>query len=773
MRSLHRPSLLLTFIISTITVMFIFEKCPTAMAYDNNQSINNTSFARLKKKCKNKMMIKTKKGINLTKCKAECTKTSKCTAVEFKFVANGSKKNTCRLFRRCDGDHRGGNCPTGKGKTCTLKKKMKVDSNIQYTVKACVANGVGQPCKLVTVPDLRFTEQPTENSCEENNGQKGSITYADLMLPPGKALFVEVTTNVSEQNSSRGFFVRPTRLTSNWGMATVSEKTASFYLADTGQFSVEFAPDSTWRNYNKVKNFDALMLFVNPKIVLPKKLIPISPDTTKKVINLGPNKKYLFVAGIDYDWGRDQVFKVHDNTSVFFEQGAHVKARIVQTEKKVNNVLLKGYGTLDVHYDLKSDVVGVSDDATRQNVGIYGKNIRVSGLTLINTNPTCGLFGYCLNINANWSPLNNDKDVYFDAWDLQLKDPPYKFHQAHCQKNNMDDSPNTDFTNCPTSHDDGQKVSYVKCMTWQLGHDGLNAGEWGTVEKSFIRVNDDAIKPWDSNGVYKDITIWQLMLGWPINFGWWNWNKPDVDTVVDSIYVIHNQNWATSSGWPETKSGQCVVGGVYGSGAVKQRYRLSNIFVETAASCAIGLEISKKAYSRHLTPDGCVGSMLDMKIEGIYFDEDFYKIGDYNNFLSGETNPKKACDGNLSGKIENMVISGLVAGRPMSSSDFTVDDDTVPGLTFEDIIVDPNESYRNNYKKYMNKNAYNGGNGGTEIDIDGTEVLSYLQCIDRCQSDWSCECVVFNPSDSMCFKRSKCNPTSFETDTNYDVYVRQ
>lgn len=648
-------------------------------------------------------------------------------------------------------------------------------TNALYSIKACLVDGVGQAsCTPVLVDDIRYMKQPAANSCEEREGQKGSVTYVDLLLPQGKVLYVEVSTYVPGQSGARGFFVRPTRKTRNWGIAQLANggTQAFFYLADTGQFSVEFASDSLWRNQNQATTFDALMLFVNPVVIIPNSntLIEISPGSNSVFENLGPNKDYLFKAGVNYDWGRDHVFKVHDNTQVYFEKGAYVRARIVQTEKKVKNIILKGYGTLDVHYDLEDDEIGISDDATRQNVGIYGKNIQVYGLTLINTNPTCGLFGYCLNINANWSPLTND-DKPFDAFDLQLKDPPFAFRQAHCQEKNMDDSPNTDFTNCPTSREEGQKVSYVKCMTWQLGHDGLNAGKWGTVENSFVRTVDDAIKPWDSHGIYNDITIWQLTLGWPINFGWWNWNQPDVDTVIDSIYVIHNHNWVTSPNWPENQSGQCIVGGIYGSGAVKQRYQLSNIFVETAASCAVGLQISKNAYSRHPTPEGCVGNMNDMEINGIYFDEEFYQTGGYNNFLSGETAPEPGCTGDLSGKIKNMSISGLVAGRPLSKSDFIVDDSTVPNLTFG-TAPDPNARDRK-YVKYANENAYE-RNGGVEIDIDAVTVRSLDQCQDRCSSDWSCECVVYRSSNSNCWKRSRCIPTEFDNgDGTLDVYVRQ
>lgn len=664
----------------------------------------------------------------------------------------------------------------------SIDEAASVEPKEKYVVKSCLTNGIGKPCLGGASPakvDLSVTKQTANvKKCEDAVGQDGSVAYADLELPSNsegdKALLVEVTTKIDGQSTKNGFFVRPTRLTRYWGKPTVSNdyKTVSFYLADTGQFSVEFVSDSTWRNYDEVTNFDALMLFVNPEMEIPDVdgLIPITNESDEVYEDLGPNKSYVFEKDVEYDWGADHVFKVHDNTNVYFEKGSHVRGRIVQTEKKVKNVKLFGLGTLDVHYDLDFDLVGVSGEATRQNVGIYGKNIEVTGLTLLNTNPTCGSFGYCLNINANWSPLT-DKNDPFDASELQ-NDPPYKFRPAHCQDNNMNDSPNTDLSNCPTSHKDGQHVSYVKCMTWQMGRDGLNAGKWGTVEKSFVRTIDDGIKPWDSHGIYKDITIWQLTLGWPINFGWWNWNQPDVDTSLDSIYVIHNHNWATSSGWPETKSGQCVVGGVYGSGAVKSGYRLSNIFVETAASCAVGLEISNDAYSRHLTPEGCVGNMVDMKIEGMYFDEEFYQTGGYTNYLSGEKNPREGCDGDVSGKIENMVICGSVAGRPLERSDFIVKDNTVTGLLFDDPPPDPHPS-EPHYEKHSSKNSFKGSGAGVEIDKSGVEVFSWTQCLDRCQSDWTCDCVVYDPFDSMCWKRSQCEPAEFDSDQDYDVYVRQ
>ena len=246
--------------------------------------------------------------------------------------------------------------------------------------------------------------------------------------------------------------------------------------------------------------------------------------------------------------------------------------------------------------------------------------------------------------------------------------------------------------------------------------------------------------------------------------------------MIDSISVIHNHNWVTSPNWPETESGQCVIGGIYGSGAVKERYRLSNIFVETAASCAVGLKKKKNAYSRHPTPEGCVGNMNDMRIDGIYFDENFYQIGGYNNFISGENNPNPGCSGNLSGKVQNMSISGIVAGRPLSRSDFIVKSNSVSNLMFGS-ASDPNAQDRK-YQKYENRNAHggskrNGGSGGIEIDANGVSTQSHLECQDRCQSDWSCDCVVYRRSDSTCWKRSQCTVSKFgKGDGDYDVYMR-
>ena len=70
------------------------------------------------------------------------------------------------------------------------------------------------------------------------------------------------------------------------------------------------------------------MLFVNPIQSLPSSnAVLISPTVqpdSDSAVELGPNRAYVFAAGVTYDWGEDVAFEVHDNTAIFFETGAYV-----------------------------------------------------------------------------------------------------------------------------------------------------------------------------------------------------------------------------------------------------------------------------------------------------------------------------------------------------------------------------------------------------------------------------------------------------------------
>lgn len=139
----------------------------------------------------------------------------------------------------------------------------------------------------------------------------------------------------------------------------------------------------------------------------------------------------------------------------------------------------------------------------------------------------------------------------------------------------------------------------------------------------------------------------------------------------------------------------------------------------------------------------------------------------FGNYLSGEPNPESACTGNLAGRIEGFIVSGQVAGSPLSASDFIVQG-TVSGFVANG-AADPHPIPE--YTLHANKNAYS-GNGAEEIDADGVQVTSSEQCMARCHRDWSCDCVVFHRSTATCWKRRNCLAGQFDNDNNYDVYMR-
>ena len=178
----------------------------------------------------------------------------------------------------------------------------------KFEVKTCLVDAVGLSCVPQPVENLRYQRQPVQStSCDATVGQKGSLSFVDLTLPSAQVLFVQVTTAVPGQSTAGGFFIRPTRISQQWGNATLGATgtTASFYLADTGQFSVEFAASTMWTNIEQANNFEALMLFVNPEWTVDKAATLIQPGSDLRV--LGPNKAFRFGAGLTYDWKEDTV----------------------------------------------------------------------------------------------------------------------------------------------------------------------------------------------------------------------------------------------------------------------------------------------------------------------------------------------------------------------------------------------------------------------------------------------------------------------------------
>ena len=86
-------------------------------------------------------------------------------------------------------------------------------------------------------------------------------------------------------------------------------------------------------------------------------------------------------------------------------------------------------------------------------------------------------------------------------------------------------------------------------------------------------------------------------------------------------------------------------------------------------------------------------------------------------------------------------------------------------ISFEEVSADPHPVPA--YTEYAGKDA----SGSTEIG-ESVTVATAARCVERCHSDWSCDCVAFTTKNGKCSKRRGCDPAKFDGSKKTDVYVR-
>ncbi|MGM8361892.1 glycosyl hydrolase family 28 protein [Flavobacterium sp. ARAG 55.4] len=77
----------------------------------------------------------------------------------------------------------------------------------------------------------------------------------------------------------------------------------------------------------------------------------------------------------------------------------------------------------------------------------------------------------------------------------------------------------------------------VKMMGWWFSTDGVSSGENSLIENCFFKVNDDAIKLYNSNTIVKKCVIWQLENGAPFMISW-NGSRDFGNVKVQDVDVI-------------------------------------------------------------------------------------------------------------------------------------------------------------------------------------------------------------------------------------------
>ncbi|MCC4211257.1 glycosyl hydrolase family 28 protein [Leeuwenhoekiella parthenopeia] len=114
----------------------------------------------------------------------------------------------------------------------------------------------------------------------------------------------------------------------------------------------------------------------------------------------------------------------------------------------------------------------------------------------------------------------------------------------------------------------------VKMMGWWFSTDGISAGEHTVVENCFFKVNDDAVKLYQSNTLVKNCVIWQLENGAPFMISW-NGSSDFGGIEVRDIEIIRvEHHWDNEN--------LAVVCAVHGGEANISNIKFENIVIDNS-----------------------------------------------------------------------------------------------------------------------------------------------------------------------------------------------
>ena len=199
-------------------------------------------------------------------------------------------------------------------------------------------------------------------------------------------------------------------------------------------------------------------------------------------------------------------------------------------------------------------------------------------------------------------------------------------------------------------------------MGWYAA-DGINAGPYGKVSFSFIRVNDDGVKPFYTGSDFSNLVIWQMRNGWAIMLAWLT--EDDQDNIyVHDISIIHDDHYDCGLGcdYPVTGpdctnetniNSQATIGAVQGGSGTITNVRVEDITVETGVWRPFFLGVQKSCWAKEGT-----GHLKTWTFENINFSEfltpsrilggpyDYEQVDDikFINLVHGDDSPPESWD---------------------------------------------------------------------------------------------------------------------------------
>ena len=206
-------------------------------------------------------------------------------------------------------------------------------------------------------------------------------------------------------------------------------------------------------------------------------------------------------------------------------------------------------------------------------------------------------------------------------------------------------------------------VRNVKMISWWFSTDGPYVGRNGLVEDCFIKVNDDALKPYESNTVIRDCVIWQLENGAPIQI---SWNMPSDNSGIhvkniDIIRMEHRTHQINLA----------AINAIHGGNGHMSNYLFENIRIENADWRLFYITLSKHEFA---DPKNEMGQISDLTFRNITATGPF-KL---KNVIRGWDAEHRISNVTF----ENLTINGKYI-RNAEEGNFEIDPETTDNIVFK------------------------------------------------------------------------------------------
>jgi len=140
-------------------------------------------------------------------------------------------------------------------------------------------------------------------------------------------------------------------------------------------------------------------------------------------------------------------------------------------------------------------------------------------------------------------------------------------------------------------------ITNVKLLGWNFA-DGIHAGSQAHVSHSFIRVNDDGVKPFLSDALFENLVIWQQQNGWALMLSWLTVGVQRNITVrnVSILHDGHDHDYPVS-GCDPCIPNQATIGAVHGGSGTVTDVIVENVDAETSVWRPIWIGIDKSTWA--------------------------------------------------------------------------------------------------------------------------------------------------------------------------------